>query len=142
MTTNYQRVQRKLIGLVDGASFYPISTDPETGLCTVDEATVISPASRVADEVASSFEVYGGMAQLHREDWQWTLMLEFREHACLEAFDASLQGGEILCPPDDASGLPGFRLRMFGCEVTHPPHQSPNNGTRATYHFVAKVGRV
>lgn len=130
-----QRIQTKLLSLVDAASFRPVSYD-SSGSITVDTGSSVVPSSRDAHEVSASVieDTRHGLDRIRRLDsWRWELRLSFHQEVSVEEFVDSLMLNVPTMSRDSTHRA--FYVLLEGFEVEHPPRQQSHGGTRALFTF-------
>lgn len=143
--SNYIRIQNKL--LIEGSNgpFYAVTTDVDTKQKSIDDSTVIAPASVIAEEVDTSFGQPSRnrrTSRLERKSWRWKVVCKFNQEVIAEAAQKRLIATHFFLARDDANDLEQVTLKLLDADTFHPPQQNPSSGTTATFTFEAELSPV
>lgn len=136
-----QRIHNSLAALVRQGPYYSCTVNSKTGQMTIDLDKPITPKHVKVAETQTSYRLARrlksefGASEL--ESWSWITRVEFPglEVAC-EVFEQSVVDTGIQIPP--VVGLTNQRsllARLVRADYSHPPDQSPNQGTVAEFSF-------
>lgn len=136
-----QRIHNALVAVVKAGPYYRCSVNSKTGQMTIDLDKPVSPA---AIKVVETQATYSSVRRLkrffgasERESWTWTVKVQFAGmEVAFEVFEESATDRGIEIPP--VIGLQNQRralARLVRADYSHPPEQSPNEGTFAEFTF-------
>ena len=139
MNFSKQRIHNALNASLRSGDFYRCSIDPNTGSMSIS-ATTVSPTSIEIKEVRTSYreaKLYkreSGATEL--EAWMWIGKLSFNCEVAFEFFEEMASERGIRIPPiQGATNQRTLIAYLKDSIYSHPPEQSPTNGTVVEFLF-------
>lgn len=136
------RIQNTLISTGKEGPFFAEDYDPDSGLLTVNEGKVISPASVLSDEVSCEWEPSRNRRQgylFDRQRWRFRLMLGFHQRVSTELFEKAVTESPLCIPLDKENGLRAVVLILINARYVHPPKHQSASGSQVDLFFEAKL---
>lgn len=143
--SNYERIQRRLLLEGSNGPFYAATTDVDTKQKTVDVATVVAPASVMAEEESTTFGTPSRNRRTDRRErksWRWLVVCKFNRDVSAEAIEKRFIAANILLPRDSANDLEQVSLKLLDADSFHPAQQNPSSGTHVKFTFEAELSPV
>lgn len=141
MVTQKQRVHNAIMAAVCTGPFYEVKYS-DKGDMALGKETKAKSAYANEKNGAWGDSLHRRTMNRDREDWEWSLVLEFLCEVDASLFEQAITQTVLRLPPLPPSqgqiALRSVRIELQSTEYQHPPRSGPTKGTKINYTLVAR----